>query len=72
MKTPACKSWRGAMGSRSHRVDFYDPRTLEAVSQAFDAIWNVLREDDPFRDYAEDGELRTVIGQRLTTLVGDV
>jgi len=59
------------MGSRSHRVDFYDPKTLEAVSQAFDAIWNVLREDDPFRDYAEDGELRTVIGQKLTTLVGD-
>jgi hypothetical protein len=58
-----------AMGSRSHRVDFYDPKTLEAVSQAFDAIWNVLREDDPFRDYA--GELRTVIGQKLTTLVGD-
>jgi len=57
------------MGSRSHRVDFYDPKTLEAVSQAFDAIWNVLREDDPFRDYA--GELRTVIGQKLTTLVGD-
>jgi hypothetical protein len=58
------------MGSRLHRVDFYDPRTLEAVSQAFDAIWNVLREDDPFRDYAEDGELRTVIRQKLTTLVG--
>jgi hypothetical protein len=42
------------MGSRLHRVDFYDPRTLEAVSQAFDAICNVLRKDDPFRDYAED------------------
>jgi len=59
------------MGSRSHRVDFYDPKTLEGVSRAFDAIWNVLREDDPFRDYAEDGELSTVIGQKLTTLVGD-
>jgi len=44
-------------------------RFLRSVSQAFDAIWNVLREDDPFRDYA--GELRTVIGQKLTTLVGD-
>jgi hypothetical protein len=32
------------MGSRSHRVDFYDPKTLEAVSQAFDAIWNVPRD----------------------------
>jgi hypothetical protein len=61
----------GAMRPQFHRVDLYELKTLEAVSQAFDAIWNVLREDDPFRDYAEDRELKTVIGQKLTTLVGD-
>ncbi len=49
----------------------YELKTLEAASQAFDAIWNVLREDDPFREYAEDIELKTVIGQKLTTLVRD-
>ena len=59
------------MRPQSHRLDLYEPKTLEAVSQAFDAIWNVLREDDPFREDAEDGELKTVIGQKLTTLVGD-
>ncbi len=59
------------MRPQFHRVDLYELKTLEAVSQAFDAIWNVLREDDPFRDYAEDRELKTVIGQQLTTLVGD-
>ena len=59
------------MRPQSHRLDLYEPKTLEAVSQAFDAIWNVLREDDPFREDAEHGELKTVIGQKLTTLVGD-
>jgi hypothetical protein len=49
----------------------YELKTLEAVSQAFDAIWNVLREDDPFRADAEHSELKTVIGQKLTTLVDD-
>ena len=36
------------MRPQFHRLDLYEPKTLEAVSQAFDAIWNVLREDDPF------------------------
>jgi hypothetical protein len=61
----------GAMRPQFHRVDLNELKTLEAVSQAFDAIWNVLREDDPFRDYAEDSELKTVIGQKLTILVSD-
>jgi hypothetical protein len=61
----------GAMRPQFQRLDLYEPKTLEAVSQAFDAIWNVLREDDPFREDAEDSELKTVIGQKLTTFVGD-
>jgi hypothetical protein len=39
------------------------------MDQAFAAIWNVLRADDPFRDYARDSELRLAIGQKLLDLV---
>lgn len=54
-----------------HRPDLYNPKTLEAVSQAFDAVWKVLRADDPFRDYEMDRELRTDVGRKLTALVTD-
>ena len=50
---------------------FYEPKTLAAMDQAFAAIWNVLRADDPFRDYANDSELRIVIGQKLLNLAAD-
>jgi hypothetical protein len=36
------------------RADIYDPKTLAVMDQAFTAIWNVFRADDPFRDYATD------------------
>jgi hypothetical protein len=35
------------------------------------AIWHVLRRDDPFRDYANDSELRIAIGHKLMNLVAD-
>jgi hypothetical protein len=41
------------------------------MDQAFAAIWKVLQADDPFRDYAKDGELRIVVGQKLLNLVAD-
>jgi hypothetical protein len=41
------------------------------VDQAFAAIWNVLGADDPFRDYANDSELRLAIGRKLLNLVAD-
>jgi hypothetical protein len=41
------------------------------MDQAFAAIWNVLRADDPFRDYANDSELRLAIGRKLLNLVAD-
>jgi hypothetical protein len=41
------------------------------MDQAFAAIWNVLRADDSFRDYANDSELRLAIGQKLLNLVAD-
>jgi hypothetical protein len=27
------------MGSRNHRLDFYDPKTLECPAQIFEATW---------------------------------
>jgi hypothetical protein len=41
------------------------------MDQAFADIWTVLRADDPFRDYANDCELRLAIGQKLLNLVAD-
>jgi hypothetical protein len=41
------------------------------MDQAFAAIWNVLRADDPFPRYANDSELRIAIGHELMNLVAD-
>ena len=59
------------MTSLNLQADIYEPRTLAAMDQAFAAIWNVLRADDPFRDYAKDSELRIAIGQKLMNLAAD-
>ena len=59
------------MTSQNPRSDIYDPKTLAVMDQAFLAIWHVLRTDDPFRDYANDSELRLAIGQKLLNLVAD-
>jgi hypothetical protein len=61
----------GAMGSRNPRLDLYDPKTLEALGQAFDATWVVLQARDPFRDFERDSELKTAISQKLMTLAAD-
>jgi hypothetical protein len=53
------------------RVGIYDPKTLAVMDQAFTAIWKVLRADDPFRDYRQDGKLRLAIGRKLMDLVAD-
>ena len=52
------------------RPDIYDPQTL-AMDQAFAAVWNILRADDPFRDYVKDAELRIAIGHKLMELVAN-
>lgn len=59
------------MTSQNSQPDIYDPTTLAVMDQAFAAIWHVLRADDPFRDYANDSELRLAIGQKLLNLVAD-
>jgi hypothetical protein len=53
------------------RPDIYDPKTLAVMDQAFAAVWNILRADDPFRDYANDSELRIAIGHKLMELVAN-
>ena len=57
------------MTPQNSRSDIYDPKTLAVMDQAFAAIWKVLRADDPFRDYANDSELRLAIGKKLLNLV---
>jgi hypothetical protein len=59
------------MISQNLQSYIYDPKTLAVMDQAFAAIWNVLRADDPFRDYANDSELRIAIGHKLLNLVAD-
>ena len=59
------------MTFQNPRPDIYDPKTLAVMDQAFAAIWNVLRADDPFRDYAKDSELRLAIGHKLMELVAN-
>ena len=59
------------MTSQNPRPDIYDPKTLAVMDHAFAAIWNQVRADDPFRDYAHDCELRLAIGQKLLNLVAD-
>ena len=40
------------MTSQNSRPDIYDPKTIAVMDRAFAAIWNQVRADDPFRDYA--------------------
>ena len=41
------------------------------MDQAFAAVWHMLRDDDAFRGYASDTELRKAIGKKLLNLVAD-
>jgi hypothetical protein len=59
------------MSSQNPRPDIYDPKTLAVMDEAFVAIWHVLRTDDPFRDYANDSDLRVAIGHKLMDLVAN-
>ncbi len=59
------------MSSLNLRAEIYDPKTLAAMDQAFAAVWRMVRSDDPFRDYANDTELKIAIGKKLLNLVVD-
>jgi hypothetical protein len=53
------------------QIDPYNPETLEALTQAFDATWVVVQARDPFRDFERDFELKTALSQKLMTLAAD-
>ena len=59
------------MASENTRPDIYDPKTLAVMDKASAAIWNIVRRDDPFRDYANDSALRIAIGHKLMELVAN-
>ena len=59
------------MTFQNPRPEIYDSKTLAVMNQAFAAIWKVIRADDPFRDYANDSELRIAIGHKLMELVAN-
>ena len=59
------------MTSEIPRPDIYDPKTLAVMDQAFAAVWNIPKADDPFRDYGNDAELRIAIGHKLMELVAN-
>ena len=59
------------MITQNPRLEIYDPKTLAVMDKAFHAVWQVLKTNDPFRDYANDSELRIAIGHRLMELVAN-
>ena len=59
------------MGSLNPHVDLYDPKTLKALAQAFDAAWVEVQARDPFRDFERDLELKTAFNQKLVALAKD-
>jgi hypothetical protein len=59
------------MTSPNPRLDGYDPKTLEAVRQAFDETWIVLQARDPCRDFERDYELKTALSLKLKALAAD-
>jgi hypothetical protein len=61
----------GGMYPQSPPINPYDPKTLDALGEAFDATWVVLQARDPFRDFESDSELRTALNRKLMTLAAD-
>jgi hypothetical protein len=59
------------MGSRNPPPNLYAPALLAALEQAFDASWTALQARDSFRDFDNDNELKSALGQRLATLAMD-
>ena len=47
------------------------PETLLAIQEACDAAWAALRKNDPFRNFANDGDLRALLCEKLFALAGD-
>jgi hypothetical protein len=61
----------GGMYPQHPQINPYDPKTLDALGEAFDATWVVLQARDPFRDFEGAYELRTALSQKLVALAAD-
>jgi hypothetical protein len=61
----------GGMYPQHPQINPYDPKTLDALGEAFDATWVVLQASDPFRDFERVYELRTALSQKLVALAAD-
>lgn len=59
------------MYPQNPQINPYDPKTLDALGEAFDATWVVLQARDPFRDFERAYELRTALSQKLVALTAD-
>jgi len=59
------------MYPQNPQINPYDPKTLDALGEAFDATWVVLHARDPFRDFERVDELRTALSQKLVALAAD-
>ena len=59
------------MGSLNPHVDLYDPKTLKALAQAFDATWVEVQARDPFQDFERDLDFKTALNQKLVALAKD-
>lgn len=55
----------------SRSIDPYDPKTPDALKEAFEATWVMLQARDPFRDLERDSELRSALSRQLTKLASD-
>jgi hypothetical protein len=59
------------MYPQNPQINPYDPKTLDALGEAFDATWVVLQARDPFRDFDKDNELKTELSHKLSALAAD-
>jgi hypothetical protein len=59
------------IGDRNPRFGLYDPATLEALGQAYNAAWLVLRARDPFRDFESDSDLKATLSRKLLALAAN-
>ena len=59
------------MFPQNPQINPYDPKTLDALGEAFDATWVVLQARDPFRDFDKDNELKTELSHKLSALAAD-
>ena len=56
------------MYPQNPQINPYDPKTRDALGEAFDATWVVLQARDPFRDFERAYELRIALSKKLMTL----